>query len=211
MRLDCLTAFRQLRRAPGTALAAILTLALGIGATTAVVPLVTAVPEAGAPAPDMDRLVALWSHNRGEAETKGLVSPADYFEWSRSRSLTGLAAWRGESFNVSGIGTPIRTSAVAVTPSYFALVGWKAAMGRTFGADDALPGAPRVIVLSQAYWRNHLSGRADAIGQSITLDGEPATIVGVLPQIPGVTSFFVPLVLDNSRGDRSARTLFVMA
>src|SRR5262245_14427069 len=188
MRLDCLTALRQLRRAPGTSLAAILTLAIGIGATAAVFSFVTAVLEAGSPAPDMDRLVALWSHNRGETETKGVVSPADYFEWSaRSRSLTGLAAWRGESFNVSGIGTPIRTSAVAVTPSYFALFGWQAAMGRTFGADDAVPGAPRVIVLSQAYWRNHLSSRADVIGQSMTLDGEPATIVGVLPPIPGMT------------------------
>ena len=67
MRLDILTAIRQLRRAPGTALAAVLTLAVGIGATTAVFSFVTAVLEAGAPAPDMDRLVGLWSHNRGES------------------------------------------------------------------------------------------------------------------------------------------------
>src|SRR5262245_17515474 len=181
MRLDLFTALRQLRRAPGTSLAAVLTLAIGIGATTAVFSFVSAVLEAGSPAPHMDRLVALWSHNRGEAETKGVVSPADYLEWAtRARSLTGFAAWRGQSFNVSGIGTPIRTSGVAVTPSYFALFGWQTVMGRTFVAQDAVSGAPRVVVLSQAYWQNHLTGRADVIGQTLTLDGEPATIVGVL-------------------------------
>jgi predicted permease len=212
MRLDCLTAFRQLRRAPGTALAAILTLAVGIGATTAVFSFVTAVLEAGSPAPDMDRLVALWSHNRGETEMKGLVSPADYFEWSaRAGTLTGFAASRRRSFNVSGVGTPIRTPASVVTPSYFELFGWKAAMGRLFVADDAVPGASGVVVLSQAYWQNHFSGRPDIIGQTLTLDGERATIVGVLPRVPGVTEFFVPMELDNARSERSARTLFVMA
>ena len=86
-----------------------------------------------------------------------------------------------------------------------------AAMGRTFVADDAVAGAPRVVVLSQAYWQNHLDGRPDVVGQTLMLDGERATIVGVLPRMPGVTEFFVPLVLADARDDRSARTLFVMA
>src|SRR5688572_227876 len=111
MRLDLLTAFRQLRRAPGTALAAVLTLAIGIGATSAVFSFVTAVMSAASPAPDMDRLVGLWSHNRSESETKSLVSPADFFDWSaRAQSFQTLAAWRRAAFNVSGTGTPVRAS-----------------------------------------------------------------------------------------------------
>ena len=83
----------------------------------------------------------------GGLET-GLVSPADYLEWSaRARSVTQLAASRTQSFNVSGAGTPVRTGAVLVTPSYFDLFGWKPVMGRSFTAEDALPGAPRVVVL----------------------------------------------------------------
>ena len=103
MRFDIVAALRQLQRAPGTSIAAIVTLAVGIGATTAVFSFVTAVMSAASPVPEMDRLVALWSHNRNESETKGLVSPADFLEWSRrASSFETVAAWRGSEVNVSG-------------------------------------------------------------------------------------------------------------
>jgi putative ABC transport system permease protein len=124
-------ALRQIRHAPGISIAAIITLAVGIGATSAVLSFVIGVMSASAPAPDMERLVALWSHKRGEAETKGLVSPADYLEWqSRARSFAVLAAWRTTAFNVSGAATPVRAAAQLVTPNYFDLFGWPADWSR---------------------------------------------------------------------------------
>jgi putative ABC transport system permease protein len=211
MAMDIRTALRQIRRAPATAFAAIVTLAVGIGATTAVFSFVTAVLSAAAPAPDMDRLVAIWAHNRAEAETKGLVSAADYVEWSRrTQSFEAIAAWRGASFNVSGAGAAAREAAQVVTPAYFDVFRWQPAMGRTFTPDDAQPGAAKVVIVSDAYWRNRLGERADVIGATLYLDRVPATIVGVLPHLAAVTTFFVPLVVDD-RGDRAARDLFVFA
>ena len=201
-----------MRHAPGISLAAIVTLAVGIGATTAAISFVTGVMSASSPAPDMDRLVALWSHNRGEAETKGLVSPADYLEWeARARSFAVIAAWRTASFNISGVGNPVRAAAQLVTPNYFDLYGWRPAIGRGFTPEDAAPGAPRVVLLSHAHWQTRFGGKADILGQTLKLDGEPATVVGVLPSIPSVTGLFVPLSLAAERDERRARTLFVFA
>jgi putative ABC transport system permease protein len=210
--MDLVTAIRQLKRAPGTAIAAVVTLAVGIGATTAVFSFVAAVMSAASPAPDMDRLAGLWSHHRSEAETKGLVTPADFLDWSaRAKSFEAMAARRTTSFNVSGAGSSVRTPAQLVSPAYFRVFGWHTLLGRGFTDEDARPGATRVVVVSHPFWRNMLGGRADIIGQTIRLDGEPAIVVGVLPRIPSVESLFLPLSLDDQRDDRSARTLFVSA
>jgi predicted permease len=210
MRFDLLTAFRQLTRAPGTAAAAVLTLAIGIGATSAVFSFVTGVLSAASPAPDMERLVALWSHNRSESETKGLVSPADFLDWTaRAQSFAAIAAMQGASFNLSGAGTPLRVAANLITPSYLAVFRWHPVLGRPFTDEDVRPGASRVVLVSHAFWRDMLASRPDIVGALVRLDGEPATVIGVLPHIPMVSGIFVPLTLGERRQERSARTLFV--
>jgi putative ABC transport system permease protein len=212
MRLDLVTAIRQLRRAPATALAAIVTLAVGIGATTAVFSFVAAVLSAGSPVDDMDRMVSLWSHNRTEAETKGLVSAADYLAWqSRARSFDSIAASESRSFNLSGIGTPIRASATAVTAGYLELFRWRPFLGRSFTRDDFQSGAPRVIVATYQFWTTNLGADNDIIGRTVRLDGEPATIIGVLPRMPASSGIYLPAQLDARREDRGTRTLFVFA
>ena len=212
MRLDILTAWRQLRRAPGTAVAAIATLAVGIGATTAVFSFVAAVMSAAAPAPDMEGVVAVWSHNRNESETKGLVSPADFLDWGRrSTSFGAVAAWRGTQINVSGTTTAVRTDAMVVTPSYLQIFDWRPVLGRPFTDQDALSGAPRTAIASYPFWQNTLNARPDVIGHTIRLDGAPATIIGVLPRLPALTGLLLPLSLDALQSERSARTLFVFA
>ena len=209
---DLRLALRQWRHAPGTALAAIVTLAVGIGATTAVFSFVTALWSVAAPAPDMDRLVGLWTRNRGEAEVKSLASTIDYREWSRrAESFAAIAAWRGATFNVSWEGAASRESAQLVTPEYLAIFGWQPIMGRNFTSADATPGAAKVIVVSDAFWRNRLGRRPDIIGLTMSLDREPASVVGVLPPLPGVTSFFVPLAIDERLTDPTVRSLFVFA
>jgi putative ABC transport system permease protein len=212
MRLDILTAWRQLRRAPGTAVAAIATLAVGIGATTAVFSFVAAVMSAASPAPDMEGVVAVWSHNRNESETKGLVSPADFLDWGRrATSFDAVAAWRGTQINVSGTTTAVRTDAMVVTPSYLQIFDWRPMLGRPFTDQDALSGAPRTAIASYPFWQNTLNGRPDVIGHTIRLDGAPATIIGVLPRLPALTGLLLPLSLDAQQSERSARTLFVFA
>jgi putative ABC transport system permease protein len=209
---DLRTALRELRRAPGVATAAILTLAVGIGASTAVFSFVLGVLSAGSPAPDMERLVAVWTHNRTEAETKNLVSPRDYLEWSRrAGSFAVLSAWRNVGFNVSGVGAPVRESAQMVTAGYLSVFGWQPSRGRDFLPEDAAPGVPRTVIVSDTYWRNRLGARPDILGTSLLLDGERATIVGVLPHLPGVTSFFVPLTIEDRGPDALTRDLFVFA
>ena len=210
MRLDLVTAFRQLKRAPGTAFAAILTLAVGIGATTAVFSFVTAVMSTTSPAPDMTRIVAVWSHNRGESETKGLVSPADFLEWSRrATSIDAMTAWRRAQVNVSGTTSAVRASAMMVTPSYLEIFAWRPVLGRAFTDQDALAGAPRTVIASYPFWQNSLNSRPDVIGQTIRVDGTPATIIGVLPRLPALNGLLLPLSLDGQQAERSARTLFV--
>jgi putative ABC transport system permease protein len=212
MRLDILTAWRQLRRAPGTAVAAMATLAVGIGATTAVFSFVAAIMPAASPAPDMEGVVAVWSHNRNESDTKGLVSPADFLDWGRrSTSFDALAAWRGTQINVSGTTTAVRTDAMVVTPSYLRIFDWRPVLGRPFTDQDALSGAPRTAIASYPFWQNTLNRRPDVIGHTIRLDGAPATIIGVLPRLPALTGLLLPLSLDAQQSERSARTLFVFA
>ena len=210
--LDIKTGCRQLRRAPGVGAAAILTLAVGIGATTGVFSVVAAVLSQSQPVDDMDRRIGLWSWNRGEAETKRAVSPGDFLDWrDRARLVDQMVATRSRSFNLSGGDLAIRASGSEVTSDYFAFFKWRPAAGRGIDAHDARPGADRVVVLSDRFWRAQMGARPGVIGQTVRLDGEPATIIGVLPREAATDGIFVPLELDTQRNDRSARNLFVWA
>ena len=210
--LDLKTAFRQCRRAPGTAAAAVLTLAVGIGTTTATFSFVAAAMSSSEPVADMDRRVALWSHNRSEAETKNAVSPGDFVEWRRRTTLLdSVIAMRRGSANLSGLDSPVLADVQFVTPNYFDFFRWRPALGRGFTERDGVPGAPRVVVASYTFWRDSMASRADVVGSTVRLDGEPATIVGVLPRLPAVDGIYVPLSVEASGADHATRTLFVFA
>jgi predicted permease len=210
--LEVKTALRQFRNAPGVGLAAVLTLAVGIGSTSAVFSFIAAVMSASSPVDDMDRRVALWSRNRAEAETKNAVSAGDVLEWRRRATLVdSVIAWRRRSATLGGLKDAVRVGVQEVTPNYFDFYRWTPLMGRTFAAADAGAGAPRVIVLSYAFWRNQLAAREDVVGMTVRLDGEPVTITGVLPRLPAVDGVFLPLALDDATSDRMTRTLFVFA
>lgn len=208
--LDIRTGLRQLRRAPGVGVAAILTLAIGIGATTGVFSVVAAVLSRSRPVDDMDRRVALWSRNRGEAETKRAVSPGDFLDWrDRARLVDQMVATRSRSFNLSGAGLPIRVSGSEVTGGYFTFFKWSPVAGRGIEEADTRAGADRVVVLSDRFWRTQMGARPGVVGESVRLDGEPATIIGVLPPDGVSDGIFVPL--DTQKEERSARSLFVWA
>lgn len=210
--LDVKSAWRQLASAPGTALAAIVTLAVGIGATAAVFSFVAAVLSAGAPVDDMDRRVALWSHNRNETETKNAVSPGDFVEWRRRATLVeSLTATRRGQANLGGIDNAVRTEVGDVTPNYLEFFRMTPLMGRGFASPDAAPGASAVVVLSYNFWRQVLASRTDVIGMTLRLDGVPTTVIGVLPRLPAVDGVYTPLDVDSLGSDHTTRNLIVFA
>jgi putative ABC transport system permease protein len=210
--LDVKSALRQLKRAPGTGLAAILTLAVGIGTTSAVFSFLAAVMSSASPVDDMDRRVAFWSHNRAEAEAKNAVSPGDFLEWRRRATLVdSVVATRRRSVNLGGLDNPVRVSVMEVTANYLEFFRWTPVLGRGFTSNDGVAGSPPVVVLSYEFWHNTLADRADVVGATVRLDGEPATIIGVLPRMPAVGGIYVPLLVDARTANHATRDLFVFA
>src|SRR6516165_9156101 len=151
---DLKFAFRQLRRSPGFTLVAVLTLALGIGANTAIFSIVNAVLLRPLPYPDADRIMVL-NESSGPGQDYSVALP-DYFDWRNDNTVfEHLAATRKESRNLSGIPgrDPERVSCASVTRNLFNVVRMSAQIGRSFGEDEDKVGAPSVVVISDRLWR----------------------------------------------------------
>jgi putative ABC transport system permease protein len=207
---DLRFAVRTLRRAPGFTLIAILTLALGIGATAVMFSWMLVIVTLANPSPDMDRLAGVWSYNRTQGEPKNVVSPHDFVEWRRrQRSFERFSAFRSGAVNLSGTGQPVRASALFVTADFFAVLNRAPVLGRGFRVDEELPGASPVVVLSDRFWRDRFGGRADVLGRTVSLDGQNATIVGVLPPDDFSEQVLLPLTVDPASPAYSERALFV--
>jgi predicted permease len=190
---DLRIALRGLRRTPGFTFVAVLTLALGIGANTAIFSVLRSVLLRPLPYPDAGRLVQVWSDHRakGRAEPEWLTPP-DYVDWrDGNRSFAGMAAYQGWGPDLTGSGEPASLTGSAVTGNYFDVLAVAPALGRllTMADDDA--GAERVVVLSDAVWRRRFGADPQILGKAIALNSEPWTVVGVLPR-----DFRPPL--DNS-------------
>ena len=177
---DLVNGFRLLRRSPGLAAAAVLSIGLGIGATTAIFGVVRHVLLRPLPYPAPERLVALWETSPDNPSR--WVAPANFLDWQRDTSavFAGMAAYDGFSAALSGDGEPERLRAVSASGSFFDVLGQPAAEGRTLSPADDRPGAPCVAVLTQAL-RQRRFGAAPAIGAALVLDGRPCDVVGVLP------------------------------
>ena len=174
-------AVRSLVKAPGYSLVVILTLALGIGANTAVFTLVEGVLLARSPFAEPERLVAL-----GRTTPSNLAesfSPGDLVELrQQANSLEAAAAWDVGTVNLTGKGEPERLQGGDASSNFFALLGIAPQIGRPFSAADEVPGSEPVAMLSHAFWMRRFSGAQDAVGQQVVLDGVPTTVVGVLPE-----------------------------
>jgi putative ABC transport system permease protein len=174
-------ACRWLRRDPVFTLVALLTLALGIGANTAIFSVIDTVLLKALPYPDANRLVVL-DENRREHGSR-TVSWMDFLDWrAQNRVFDDLAAYRLSRISLSGDGREATLlHAAEVSAPFFDLLGARPDQGRVFGHVDDTPGASRTVIVSHDLWLTRLNGRADAIGQSIDLDGSPYTVIGVLP------------------------------
>ena len=177
---------RGLRRRPGFAAVAILTLALGIGANSAVFTVLDAVLLRPLPYPDADRLVRVHHVDREEWVLDGKFSPPDFEDVApgadRFASLAAYFSEPGQSgVNLRGDGEPVRLLSAHVAAEFFPTLGIGARLGRTFQPADLVPGKDRSLVISSRLWESRFGGDEGAVGRKVTVDGEPFTVVGVMP------------------------------
>ena len=182
---DCTYTFRTMRKNLGFTAIAVLTLALGIGANTAIFSVVHAVLLRPLPYPEGQQLVFV----RQQAEKEGIGDIGfsaheiqDYRE--QNRTLSGLVEFHTMSFILFGHGDPDRVHAAVVSANYFDLFGVKPLLGRTFLPDDDTLGAPPVLILSYDYWKNKFGSDPDIVGKTFELNDKVHTVVGVLPPVP---------------------------
>jgi predicted permease len=177
---DLRYSIRTLAKSPGFTAIAILTLALGIGANTALFSVVNGVLLSPLPYPQPDRLVALYSRTSDFAESS--ISYPNFLDWQRqNNSFAQLASYRQDSFNMTGAGEPQRLRTEMVGADFFPILGVQPLMGRTFTAQDDRPGAAPVVVLSGGFWERRFGSSPKILGQSISLNGTPYTVIGIIP------------------------------
>jgi predicted permease len=178
-------ALRMLNKSPGFTLVVILTLALGIGANTAIFSVVYAALLRPLPYREPGQLFVLgeWRHSQmAEADIADTSYP-DYLDWKqRAKTIQSFAGFGGDAFTVTVNGEPKNTFAGQVTPSFFSTLGVKPILGRDFVEGEDQSDGPHVAILGYRMWRTELAADPNVVGRTIRLDGKPATVVGVLPR-----------------------------
>lgn len=176
---DVRFALRQILRSPLFAAVSILTVAIGIGATTSIMSAVRGIVLRPLPFEEPERLMRIYSRHVRVGPTS--VSVADFGDLrAQATSFTGIAAWYESTTNLSGDGKPERLSSARVTDNWFNLLGVRPQSGRTFTEGEDLHGAPRRAVLSDAFWRRRLASDPNIIGRTLRLDGHPVEVVGIV-------------------------------
>ncbi|MHC4696221.1 MAG: ABC transporter permease, partial [Planctomycetota bacterium] len=186
---DVRFAFRMLAKTPGFTAVIVLTLALGIGANTAMFSVVNGIVFRPLAYPEPDRLVRLFTANRhlmAANRTKGWdrsnISASDFVDWrSQSRSFVDMGICRYTSYNLTGGDRPERVIAARASAALLPVLGYDAKIGRIFGAEEDRPGNDQVALLSESYWQRRFGGDPGIVGQVIMLDGRPFDVLGVLP------------------------------
>ena len=197
-------AVRALAARPGFAFVAVATLALGFGVNTAVFSLTRTVLLRPLPYRDADRLVQVNETSVSRGVSVGPVAPVNYVEWrARATAFEDSTYFRRVQFNVSTRAQAIQVEGFLVAANFFPMIGVDAARGRGFDAAEATAGRDNVVLLSDAFWRRMFDADPDVVGRSITVDGTPCTIVGVLPAsfkifrvLNRPLDLFRPLVMD---------------
>ncbi|HVR96032.1 MAG TPA: ABC transporter permease [Thermoanaerobaculia bacterium] len=205
---------RVLARGPVFTVVAILTLALGIGANTAIFSIVNAVLLRPLPFAEPDRLVMLWETAKSTGEDQVPVAPADYFDWQAgSRQFEAMAAFHPWSFNLTGTGEPERIPGAVATANLFQVLGKRPQLGRGFRPEEDRPGGPPVVLLSHGFWQRRFGGDMKVIGRKLTLDDTPYTVVGVMPagfQFPEKAELWKPFARVPESADREFQFLRVI-
>ncbi len=214
-------ALRQIRKSPGFTFVAVLTLALGIGANTAIFSVVDAVLLRPLAFKDPSRLVAIWETNEQSGAATNLrneVAKGNFYDWrAQNQVFEQIDAITYANFNLIGVSQPERIQGALVSSNFFQTLGVQPALGRVFAAEEEKADAPRVAIISYGLWQRRFGGDTALIGSTRTFNGEPITIVGVMP--PGFAVQFPPslqmdmwspLRHDSEDNDRIAHYLYVI-
>jgi putative ABC transport system permease protein len=206
--MDVRYALRTLVRQPVFAVTAIVTLALGIGANTAIFSVAYGLLLRPLPYPDPDQLVLVWSQNHGRGWQRTDVPLSDAWEWrTRTKAFEDLAVLGRSSPNLTGMERPERLEARTVTTNVLSVFGVQPVLGRDFATADGEPGAQPAAVLMHGFWERRFGGDASIIGRTVTLDGEPHTVIGVTPRefvFPyGSPDLFLPFRIDPATAPRT--------
>ena len=205
---------RMLTKSPGFTALAVITLALGIGANTAIFSVINSVVLRPLPFREPGRLVALWQTESAPGNFP-LTGP-DYLDWqaqSRTLEATSLYSWE-RTANASGAGEAEAATAISTQSNFFTVLGVQPQFGRTFDSGEDLAGKNHVAILSNAFWHRKFGGRSDVLGKTIELNDEPYTIVGVLPpwfNFQRATEIWTPMDMTpkalGPRGSHSYRAI----
>lgn len=180
MRQDIVYAIRGLWRRPAFALAAIVTLALGIGANAAIFSVVSAVLLQPLPYPDAERLMMVWTHNPRQGFDKDVGTYPNFEDWRReSRTFERLAAYTTASYTLTGSGDPLHIRTAVVTPGFFEALGVSPVRGRVIASGDAVAGGDRVAVLSHGSWMRRFGGDPGVVGRTVPLSGVSHDVIGI--------------------------------
>jgi predicted permease len=195
---------RRLARTPLFTLVAIITLALGIGANSAIFSVVNGVLLKPLPFDDADRLVGVWHTAPGLNLPVLNIAPALYFVYrDEGRVFEDIGIWRNSAVSVTGAGEPERVDALMVTDGILPLLRVDAALGRRFTKEDDTPGAPERAMLTHGYWQRKFAGDRHIVGRAVNIDGRPFEIIGVLPEgfrlLDRNPQLLLPIRLDRAR------------
>ena len=217
-RRDIHYGFRTLWRAKWVSLAAVATLTLGIGANTALFSVVDTVLLRSLPFPDPGRLMMLAQRDPHTGSSMDYFAPTTFFDWrSQNHSFESMAAIETVpdiQVTFGGRGEPVQVTGQAVSASFLHVLGVRPVLGRDFRPEEDFPNRDKFVLVGYALWQSRFGGRAAAVGEGITIDGFPFTVIGVLPpdfEFPGSPAFLVPLARDPNARWTEGRELQIVA
>ena len=213
---------RVMRKSPGFTAVAVVALALGIGANTAIFSVINGVLLKPLPFAEAERLVAVWHTNPQKGETQSPASYPNFVDWrEQGRSFEAMAGFMPRGVSLTSVAEPGQLPGSYVTTNLFALLGAKPAFGRDFLPEEGRPGAPRVVIFSHGFWRQRFGADPSVVGKTVVLNGESHEVVGVMPEgfefpvqgqfpIPP-SSVWIPLASEVRPEERGDYMLFVVA
>src|SRR5262245_42089199 len=175
---------RRLRSTPSFTAIVLLTLGLGIGANTAIFSVVNGVLLKPLPYPDAASLVGVWHVAAGISGIGDRIecSPTMYFTYGEeNHTFEEFGLWSGGTASVTGLAEPEQVRALFVTPGTLNAIGVQPRIGRWFSKEEGAPGSPMTVLLTYPYWQQRFGGSSDVAGRTMTVDGKPATVIGVMP------------------------------
>jgi len=211
---DLRHSLRSLFQKPTLTLFAVLALALGIGANTAIFSIVNAVLLKPIPVSKPDRVVMVYDHQKGAADDRTMVSPGDFLDWKSQSSVFAAFSPAGyQYYIITGHGTPTSQLGARVSSDFFKIMDMKPALGRVIQPDEDAADKSRVVVVRHSFWKKYLGGDPAIIGKTLSLNGDPYTVIGVMPAgyvYPTSAQLWVPVAFTPKEEAIRWRYLFTI-